>query len=176
MFFLRKSLLVALFFTLAYSNEILYFMPKENKQALAHLTSLINGAKTNINISIYSFTNREIAKAIKRASSRGVSINIIYDKSSNFKNPKSTIGYLSKYQNINTCFLEGKKSANGQHRGLMHQKMAIIDRSVLILGSANWSKSAFENNYETLFMTSNPQSIQKALNTFSQMFSLCSPY
>lgn len=151
-------------------------MPKEGKQALSHLISLIDGAKQNIQISIYSFTNREIAKALKKASSRGVSISIIYDKSSNFKNPKSTIGYLAKYQNIHACFLEGYSSHNKKYNGLMHQKMAIIDRSVLILGSANWSKNAFENNYETFFMTSNQQSIQKALGVFSQMFALCTPF
>lgn len=174
---LFKNLTLTLTFLIFLSaNEILYFMPSESKQALNHLITLIDEAKENINISIYSFTNREIAKALKKSASRGVSINIIYDKSSNFKNPKSTIGYLSKYQNIHTCFLEGRSSRGGKYKGLMHQKMAIIDRQVLILGSANWSKSAFSNNHETLFMTSNPQSIQKALKNFTQMFSACTPY
>lgn len=171
-----KLQIILVFFLTLQANEILYFMPHESKQALAHLISLIHGAKENINISIYSFTNKEIAKALKKSAARGVAINIIYDKSSNYKNPKSTIGYLSKYQNIHACFLEGRLSSSQKYNGLMHQKMAIIDRSVLILGSANWSKSAFSNNYETLFMTSNPQSIQKALQAFSKMFASCTPY
>lgn len=158
------------------ANEIVYFMPYEQKQALTHLISLLKGAKENINISIYSFTNKEIAKALKDVARKGVSINIIYDKESNQNNPKSTIGYLSKYKNIQTCLLSGKSARNNKYKGLMHQKMAIIDRNVLILGSANWSKNAFENNYETLIMTSNPQSIEKALKTYSQMFSSCTPY
>lgn len=158
------------------ANEIVYFMPYEQKQALAHLISLLKGAKENINISIYSFTNKEIAKALRDVARRGVSINIIYDKESNQNNPKSTIGYLSKYKNIQTCLLSGKSARNNKYKGLMHQKMAIIDRNILILGSANWSKNAFENNYETLIMTSSPQSIQKALQTYSQMFAQCTPY
>lgn len=173
---LRIFFLIFTLTTLSFANEIVYFLPFESRQALTHLISLINGAQQNISISIYSFTNKEIAKALKKASSRGVSINIIYDMESNKKNPKSTIGYLSKYQNIQTCLLSGLASRNGQFKGLMHQKMAIIDRSVLILGSANWSKSAFENNYETLILTSNPQSIQKALESFSLMFERCVPY
>lgn len=159
-----------------FANEIVYFMPYEQKQALKHLISLIKGAKENINISIYSFTNKEIAKALKEAAKKGVSVNIIYDKESNKNNPKSTIGFLSKYQNIQTCLLSGKNSKNQKYKGLMHQKMLIIDRTVLILGSANWSKSAFENNYETLMMTSNPQSIEKALQTYKMMFAQCTPY
>lgn len=173
---LQVFFLVCLLHSFALANEIVYFMPFESRQALTHLISLINGAQQNINISIYSFTNREIAKALKKAAQRGVSINIIYDMESNKKNPKSTIGYLSKYRNIQTCLLSGKKSKNGNYKGLMHQKMAIIDRSVLILGSANWSKNAFQNNYETLMLTSNPQSIQKALQTYSLMFEQCAPY
>ncbi|ANV98430.1 nuclease NucT [Helicobacter enhydrae] len=157
-------------------EEILYFMPYEQQKALNHIIALINGAKSNINISIYSFTNKEIAKALKNAGKRGVSVNIIYDKESNTKNPHSTIGYLSKYQNINTCLLSGLQDHGKKFKGLMHQKMAIIDHLVLILGSANWSKNAFQNNYETLFMTSNQAIIQKALNTFSKMFQQCQPY
>lgn len=173
---LRVFFLICFLHTLAFANEIVYFMPFESKQALTHLISLIGGAQQNISISIYSFTNREIAKALKKAAHRGVSINIIYDMESNKKNPKSTIGYLSKYKNIQTCLLSGKVSKNEKYTGLMHQKMAIIDRSVLILGSANWSKNAFENNYETLMLTSNPQSIQKALHAYSLMFEQCVPY
>lgn len=173
---LRVFLLFCLFGFIACANEIVYFLPFESRQALGHLISLINGAQKNINISIYSFTNKEIAKALKKAAQRGVSINIIYDMESNKKNPKSTIGYLSKYKNIQTCLLSGLSAKNKQYKGLMHQKMAIIDRSVLILGSANWSKSAFENNYETLMLTSNPQSIQKALESYSRMFEQCTPF
>lgn len=161
---------------LSFANEIVYFMPYEQRRALSHLISLIKGAKENINISIYSFTNKEIAKALKEVAKKGVSVNIIYDMESNKNNPKSTIGFLSKYQNIQTCLLSGKSSRNHKYKGLMHQKMAIIDRTVLILGSANWSKSAFENNYETLMLTSNPQSIEKALQTYKMMFSACTPY
>lgn len=177
MTFSKKWLLASLFtFIPIFANELLYFMPEEQNQAFSQLISLIQGAKQNINISIYSFTNKEIAKALKQASSRGVSINIIYDKSSNAKDTRSTIGYLSKYKNIHTCLLSGKPSNNKKYNGLMHQKMAIIDRDILIIGSANWSKSAFSNNYELLFMTSNPQSVQKALKAFGQMFSQCTPY
>lgn len=173
---LQVFFLICFLHTFVLANEIVYFMPFESRQALTHLISLINGAQQNISISIYSFTNKEIAKALKKAAQRGVSVNIIYDMESNKKNPKSTIGYLSKYKNIQTCLLSGITSKSNKYKGLMHQKMAIIDRTVLILGSANWSKSAFESNYETFMLTSNPQSIEKALQVYSRMFEQCVPY
>ena len=103
-------------------------------------------------------------------------VRIIYDKKSNQKNNHSTIGYLAKLKNIQTCFLEGKRSQNGKYNGLMHSKMAIIDDKHLILGSANWSKSAFEANYETLAILKNKEFIQKAQKEFEAMFKECEKY
>ena len=59
-------------------------------------------------------------------------VRIIYDKKSNQKNNHSTIGYLAKLKNIQTCFLEGKRSQNGKYNGLMHSKMAIIDDKIML--------------------------------------------
>lgn len=89
---------------------------------------------------------------------------IIYDKSSNSDSNKSTIGYLAKLKNIETCLLEGKPSSNQKYRGLMHMKMAISDNKYLIIGSANWSKSAFETNYETLIILEDKTLIQRNPN------------
>lgn len=155
-------------------TEILYMMPYENTQALQSLITHIKNAKTHIYISIYSFTNREIAKALRDAAQKGVAITIIYDKSSNLKNDTSTIGYLAKYKNIEVCTLEGKAAPN--YTGIMHQKMAIIDDETLILGSANWSKSAFAYNYETLLITQNPSHIRKASQYFARMLKECQAF
>ena len=149
------------------ATESLYFMPYENTQALHDLLAHIKNATTSINIAIYSFTNREIAKALRDAAQKGVAITIIYDKSANTKNDASSIGYLAKYKNIEVCTLEGKKGAN--YTGIMHQKMAIIDDTTLILGSANWSKNAFSYNYETLLITQNPTNTHKAQQYFARM-------
>ena len=63
----------------AHAQERLYIMPYEQEQALRDLIVSIAKAQKTINIAIYSFTNREIAKALRDASSRGIKINIIYD-------------------------------------------------------------------------------------------------
>lgn len=156
--------------------QSLYFMPKEQNQAIRQLISTIKSTQNTLDIAIYSFTNREISKAIRDTAKKGVKVRIIYDKKSNQKNNHSTIGYLAKLKNIQTCFLEGKRSRNGKYNGLMHSKMAIIDDKHLILGSANWSKSAFETNYETLAILDNKEFIQKAQKEFETMFQECEKY
>lgn len=173
--FLKLALLILLG-SLSSGNEKLYFMPYEQKNALDTLIKTIESSKQSIDISIFSFTNREIAKALKNAARRGVKIQIIYDYENNINNPYSTIGYLSKYNNINTCLLKGKPARNNKYNGIMHQKMAIIDTKAIIIGSANWSKNAFENNYELLLKSNDKEMIDKAKNYFSRMLHQCKPY
>ncbi|WDL69654.1 DUF1669 domain-containing protein [Helicobacter winghamensis] len=154
----------------------LYFMPKEQKQALNALLHTIKNTQNTLDVAIYSFTNREISKAIRDIAKKGVKVRIIYDEKSNKDPNKSTIGYLAKLNNIETCLLEGKRSKNGKYNGLMHIKMAISDDKRLILGSANWSKSAFETNYETLLILDDKKLIKQSHNAFEEMFKKCEKY
>ncbi|MDD6056195.1 MAG: phospholipase D-like domain-containing protein [Helicobacteraceae bacterium] len=154
----------------------LYFMPDEKDNALKALLQTIESSKNTLDIAIYSFTNREISKAIRDIAKKRVKVRIIYDKKSNENVNNSTIGYLSKLNNIETCLLEGKRSSNGKYKGLMHTKMAISDKDTLIIGSANWSKSAFETNYETLLLTQESTLIEKAKKEFNKMFKECKKY
>lgn len=155
------------------SKDEIYFMPYEQAQALNALKNAFKNAKREIKISIYSFTNNEIAKTLRDSAKRGVKIHIIYDKESNIKNSISTIGYLAKYNNISVCLLSGIQSRNKRFYGIMHQKMAIVDGELLVIGSANWSKNAFENNFETLFLTSNKDLVQKSLKAYDKMMNAC---
>lgn len=156
--------------------DSLYFMPQEQDKAFKELIYTIKNTQKTLDIAIYSFTNREISKTIRDIAKRGVQVRIIYDKKSNQNTNQSTIGYLAKLKNIETCLLEGNLSNNRKFYGLMHMKMAISDEKSLILGSANWSKSAFETNYETFFITHNQDSITKAKNMFNTMLQKCEKY
>ncbi|WP_104711025.1 phospholipase D-like domain-containing protein [Helicobacter felis] len=163
------------------ANPTLYMLPYEQKDALNSLISGINAAQSNINIAIYSFTHQAISKALKNAADRGVKINIIYDYGSNVHGKHSTIAYLSKYKGIHTCLLQGKEVKSARHfqtsyRGIMHQKLALIDNKWIFLGSANWSKNAFENSYELLLKDDNSALIQKAQSYYKKMLSSCIPY
>lgn len=153
----------------------LFMMPYEQSQALKSLQDAFKRAQKSIDISIYSFTNREIAKTLRDSANRGVKVRIIYDKDS-AKDARSTIGYLEKYNNITTCTLKGRKAQNGNYYGIMHQKMAIVDKNILYIGSANWSKNAFENNFETLFYDDDSYLVNKALNAFEKMIKECDKF
>lgn len=155
-------------------TQSIYFLPSENKDALNALISTLSNAQSEIKISIYTFTHRQIANTLRDSAKRGVKVQVIYDKSQNLQSKNSTIGYLAKYKNIAVCTMEGLKS--GEITGIMHQKMAIIDNKTLIIGSANYSKQAFERSYELLYFTQEEAVLKKAVQYFDVMYKGCVPF
>ncbi len=155
------------------AKNSLFVLPYEQREALNALISGISSARESVKIAIYSFTHRDIARAIKSVASRGIKVQIIYDYGSNHNNKQSTIGYLDKYPNTKVCLLKGLKAKNGSYHGIMHQKVAIIDDKIVFLGSANWSKNAFENNYEVLLKADDTETILKAKSYYQKMLGSC---
>ncbi len=138
------------------SKEKFFLLPKEKKAALESIFKRIDLAKSTIHISIYNFTHKKIAKKLKNAAKRGVKIEIIFDeKSVRKKQGKSMLYYLAKYKNITVYKLKGKLANSKKYHGIMHMKMAVIDNKTVIFGSANWTYSAFSNNYELLYVNQN---------------------
>ncbi len=156
------------------SADSLYFMPYDAKSAVNALVSEIKGAKKEVKIAIYSFTNREIAKAIRDSAKRGVRFKIVFDYKSNIDDSYSQIGYLAKLKNIEVCTLQGKN--NGKYNGIMHNKIALIDDKSVVFGSANWSKSAFEVNYEMMIISQNKSYISQIEGYFAQMLKECKAF
>jgi len=158
--FQKLLLIVLLSLTLsANQNNITHFLhPKESQKSLNSILSSISNAQESIYIMIYSFTHKQIAKALKDAAKRGVKVNIITDLKQS-KNEFTQIAYLNKYNNISLYTLEGKKAKKG-HSGSMHLKTIIIDDTLTYTGSANYSQSAFTIHYENIILFNDPKTAQ----------------
>lgn len=115
-----------------------YFSPSD--QPRRRLLELINGAKTTIELAIYSLTDNEIAEALNNALKRGVKLDALWDFQSDEGCQFSEADDFSK-QGI------GIVEAGP---GLLHHKFAIIDGEIVISGSTNWSVSGFDYNDENL--------------------------
>jgi phosphatidylserine/phosphatidylglycerophosphate/cardiolipin synthase-like enzyme len=125
-------------------------MPYDGKKAENKLFYLFSHAKKEIKITIYTFTNKNLAKALKIAAKKGVKITIIADKKE-AKYNYSVIPNLATLKNFYIYLLSGKSYKNGE-KAKMHVKAAIIDNNYLITGSANYSYSAFYKNYEYIMI------------------------
>lgn len=149
-------------------------MPYDAKSAVNALIKEIKNAKSEVKIAIYSFTNREIAKAIRDSAKRGVKFKIVFDYRQNIDDKFTQIGYLAKLKNIYACTLQGKN--NGKYSGIMHNKLAVIDDKTVIFGSANWSKSAFEINYEMMIVSQNRDFITQSSKYINRLLKECKAF
>jgi len=144
-----KKIIFILLTTFLFGSEI-YFMPHDGKQAEKRLFYLFSHAKKEIKITMYTFTNKILAKALKIAARKGIKITIIADKKE-AKYKYSVIAKLATLRNFHIYLLSGKSYKNGD-KAKMHVKAAIIDNRYLITGSANYSYSAFYKNYEYIMI------------------------
>jgi len=155
------------------ANEV-YFTPMQGKEAQKRLVYLFSHAKKEIKITIYTFTNKKLAKALKIAAKNGVKITIIADKKE-AKYKRSVIPNLAAIRRFDIYLLSGKRYKNGD-RAKMHVKMSIIDNKYLITGSANYSYSAFFKNYEYIMINQDKNLIKKFDSFFNYLKSQSKPY
>lgn len=136
-------------------NEV-YFLPKETKKTKENILSLIKNSKKSISIAMYNFSYKKFAKELVDSSKNGVNIKIILDKSKVKKDDK-----LYKYfmkNGINVKIADKK----------LHTKVAVFDEKIAVLGSINWTKESFKDNYELVLFTKDKNIIDKMLHFINQ--------
>jgi cardiolipin synthase len=116
------------------------FLP-DNKTALTRLLSLLQAAQKTLNVAMFTFTHPQLIDAVIQAHKRGVAVEVVLDSDSSRKTSKTAYTRFMK---------EGVPIRISDRKGLLHEKIAIIDGDTLVCGSANWTKAAFSSNDETL--------------------------
>ena len=102
----------------------------------------ISQAKQEILVQAYSFTSKDIAKALVAAHKRGVRTVIILDKSNQSK----------RYSAADFTFNMGIPTYIAAKHATAHNKVMIIDKETVITGSFNFTKAAEERNAENLLI------------------------
>lgn len=113
-----------------------FFLPDE-PTAVSRIKQLIREAKKTIRIAMFTFTREDFAKELIAASLKGVDVNVALDNSSS----KGCCHKIFETLNKSTVSLKVNKGP-----GLLHHKFLYIDGNILVNGSANWTKSAFNAN------------------------------
>jgi phosphatidylserine/phosphatidylglycerophosphate/cardiolipin synthase-like enzyme len=170
---LKKLLLIFAFITSLLAKEV-YFMPMDGSLAEKRLFYLFSHAHRQIKMTIYTFTNKKLARALKIAAKKGVKVTIIADKKeATYK--YSVIPNLATIKNIKVLLLSGKSYKNGD-KAKMHVKMTIVDNKYLIIGSANYSYSAFYKNYEYILIETDKELIGAFESFFEKLKHISTPY
>jgi phosphatidylserine/phosphatidylglycerophosphate/cardiolipin synthase-like enzyme len=168
---LKKIILILVFLLL--NAQKVYFLPFDGYKAQKELSSIFSHAHKEVKIAIYTFTNKTLAKALKKAAIHA-KVYIVADKKE-AKYNRSVIPNLAAIKNFNIYLLSGKKYKN-KEKAKMHVKMSIVDNKYLIIGSANYSYSAFFKNYEYILITEDKKLIKKFNKFFYKLKHLAKPY
>ena len=124
----------------------------------------IGKARKEIKVAIYSFTRRNISRALTDAVKRGVEVDLKYDvKSSEWPGMRQAIGYMRK-RGV-TC---RPISVAGKY-GKMHHKFVVIDGLRVLTGSYNFTTTASTVNYENLVLLEGKGIAAKFLAEFKRI-------
>ena len=115
------------------------------------IANLISKAEKSIYVQAYGFTSGEIAKALINASNRGVKVRVLLDK--------SNIG--AKYSKMRDLRKAGIEVLIDEISGIAHNKTIIIDASLIITGSFNFTTYADIRNTENVIMIRDKQVAQR---------------
>lgn len=119
-----------------------YFSPNGGSERA--IIEQIQAAQKSIYIAMYSFTNPQIAEALLTAQKRGVKVYVKTDqRQSQGQSQKVVLSFLSQH-NIQVTISKLSRT--------MHHKFAVIDETVLIFGSYNWTRNGESVNKENLII------------------------
>ena len=139
--FLENPTTTSYFFKVQQQQGEIYLLPDPFKTGLSRLIEIIDGAKRKISIAMFTLTHPEIGEALSRAKGRGIAVSIAIDAYTARGASKKMVHALEKQQ-VNVFLSQGKE--------LLHHKWAVIDEEILVMGSANWTKAAFNKNFDFL--------------------------
>lgn len=118
----------------------------------AQILREIGQAKQEILAAVYALTSDDLAWALVQARRRGLKVQVIIDRAFDKDNGISKGNFLNQ-ERVPIRRVSGVgKDKNPGDKGLMHQKFAVIDQTIVVTGSYNWTLSAEKFNHENLLV------------------------
>jgi phosphatidylserine/phosphatidylglycerophosphate/cardiolipin synthase-like enzyme len=122
----------------------LYFCPGKGLEALTRLENSLTSSEKSLFLSMFTFTHPRIVESLLEAQKKHRQCEIVLDRYTAQGSSKTIMHRLKSEM----------KPRTSRSLALFHHKWALIDDETLILGSANWTKGAFEKNADYLLFYS----------------------
>lgn len=136
-----------------------FFFP--NIKNVQKLVNYIKMAKKSIDLSIFSFTNDDLANEIIAAHKRGCKVRIITDDEA----------MKGKGADAQRCSDEGiPVRTDSEEQYHMHNKFMIVDSLFLVTGSFNWTFQAGKSNQENVVVVDGNYYIEKYEAEFNKLW------
>jgi phosphatidylserine/phosphatidylglycerophosphate/cardiolipin synthase-like enzyme len=131
-----------------------HFSPQDD--CPRRIQQLLSRAKISVEICVFTITDDRLSSAILDAHRRKVKVQIISDDDKSGDRG-------SDIDRLSAAGIDVRIDRSESH---MHHKFAIFDRSLLLTGSYNWTRSAANRNEENFIITGD----RRFLDPFAKMF------
>jgi phosphatidylserine/phosphatidylglycerophosphate/cardiolipin synthase-like enzyme len=142
----------------------IYFSPDDG--VAAHILALLQGTQESIYFMAYSFTADDLGEAIRQRAAAGVTVEGVMDDGQINSNQGT------EYDPFNQAGLDVRRDGNA---GLMHHKVIIIDKKIVITGSYNFTASAETSNDENVVIIYNADVAAQYLEEFQKVYNQAQP-
>ena len=122
--------------------------------------SIIEGAKSKMEISLFTISDNDISKSITQAHSRGVKIRVVTDDEK----------VMDRGSDIFRIKHSGIPVKIDSATSLMHHKFLVVDNHKVLTGSYNWTRTASEINNENILVTDNARIVQAFSEEFERLW------
>lgn len=135
------------------------FSPEDG--AVSNLIAIVNDARTSIRFLAFSFTDYPLAQAMIDRAHAGLDVQGVFE----------TFGSNSPRSELKTFWCAGVPVRQDGNGSFLHHKIVVIDDSIVITGSLNFSSSADEENEENVIILDNPEIAALYLQEYQKLWS-----
>ena len=142
----------------------IYFSPDDG--VAAQIMTLIQAAQESIYFMAFSFTSNNLGAAIRERAAGGLMVAGVMDDGQINSNQGTEFDLFKQ------AGLDVRRDGNA---GQMHDKVIIIDRSMVITGSYNYTASAEDYNDENVIILHNTVIAEQYLAEVQRIFDIAQP-
>ncbi len=145
-------------FDLAGTQVEVYFAPSDRPRGA--LLRLLAEAQETIELAMFYYTDECLFQALAAALTRGVQVRAVWD----FRGwANLQVSKIDELMGLGVGLVDANP-------GLVHHKYAIIDREIVITGSANWTRSGMDRNDEDLIVVHSPKVARLFAEEFERLY------
>ncbi len=140
-------------------TQAVYFSP--GTSCLNAILEQIEAARSSLKICVFTISDDRITRAILQAHRSGIKVKIVTDNEK-LHDQGSDIRQLAQ------AGVPVRVDNTSNH---MHHKFAIVDNTVVVTGSYNWTRSAALYNHENIIVTSAKPIVEGFCEEFDRLWS-----
>ncbi|MCS7142415.1 MAG: phospholipase D family protein [Aigarchaeota archaeon] len=126
------------------------------------IISLIERASSSVLVAVFSFTSDPLAEALINAHRKGITVRVLVER----LNANQT---GSEYMRLRNSGLDVKLDGNSNS---MHHKFVVIDGTIVITGSYNFSRAAEAENDENVVVINDAGVARSFTSEFERMWAI----